>query len=71
MRDTARLPVAAKRYGVSLTKIYQWIVEGLPSFRMGREHLVHIPTADAWVKARLSGVEFIPPLAQQPKDATR
>src|SRR5688572_25689845 len=49
MRETARLPIIARRFGVSLTKVYDWIDVGLPSFRIGREHLVHVPTADAWI----------------------
>jgi len=68
--ESARLPVVAKRYKVSLTKVYAWIKDGLPSFRMGREHLVHIPTADAWVAARLTGIEFISPMGRRSGDAS-
>lgn len=65
MNECARLPVVAKRYGVSLTKVYDWLDDGLPSFRVGREHLVHIPTADAWVAARLTGIKFVSPMGRR------
>ena len=70
MAETMRLADFAKRYGISLPTAYDWIDPvhtvnqptpqhpertPLPSMKIGRERLVHLPTADAWVKARLTG----------------
>ncbi len=65
LAETMKLPDLAKRYGVSLPTVYKWIegAEGfhppLPSMKLGREHLVHLPTADAWVKARLTSTPVV------------
>ena len=45
----------AKRIGISLPKAYDWIEEGLPSMKIGRERLVQTLSADAWLKAKLTG----------------
>lgn len=55
LRESVTLEQARKRYGISLPKLYDWFEEGLPSMKIGRRRLVHIPTADAWVKAKLTG----------------
>jgi hypothetical protein len=53
--ETADLDTIKKRYGISLPKLYDWFEQGLPSMKIGRRRLVHVPTADAWVKAKLTG----------------
>ena len=55
LQECVTLPTIKKRYNVSLTTVYNWIDDGLPSFKLGRERLIHIPTCDAWVKAKLTG----------------
>jgi len=55
LRETADLETIRKRYGISLPKLYDWFEEGLPSMKIGRNRLVHVPTADGWVKAKLTG----------------
>jgi hypothetical protein len=60
MAETMRLADFARRYKISLPTAYDWMdpektTPPLPSFKIGRERLVHLPTADAWVHARLTG----------------
>ncbi|MET0597635.1 MAG: hypothetical protein ABWZ57_07170 [Mesorhizobium sp.] len=64
MAETMRLAEFAKRYKISLPTAYDWLDPNspnnaaggpLPSMKIGRERLVHVPTADAWVRARLTG----------------
>ena len=64
MAETMRLAEFAKRYKISLPTAYDWLDPNspnnaaggpLPSMKIGRERLVHLPTADAWVRARLTG----------------
>lgn len=55
LAETADLNTIRKRYGISLPKLYDWLHEGLPSMKIGRKRLIHIPTADDWVKAKLTG----------------
>lgn len=60
LAECSPFPVLARRYGVSLTTIYSWIADGLPSFKVGKLHLGHVPTCDAWVRAKLTGAPFTP-----------
>lgn len=48
-------PALAKRWGTGLSTVYTAMRNGLPSHRLGRRRLFHIPTADAWLKGRLTG----------------
>ena len=50
LEDCASMDAVRRRYGISLPKLYDWMEEGLPSMKIGRKRLIHIPTADAWVK---------------------
>ena len=43
----------AVRVGVSPTTVHKWREEGLPSAMIGARRLIHIDTADAWLKAKL------------------
>jgi len=43
----------AMRLGVSPTTIHKWLDEGLPSARIGAKRLIHVDTADAWLKRKL------------------
>ena len=43
----------ARRVGVSPTTVHKWIEEGLPSGLLGGRRLIHIDTADTWLKAKL------------------
>ena len=58
LSETVRLPEFAKRYKVSLTTVYNWLDDGLPSFKIGRQHLTHVPTADRWIEAKFTGRAF-------------
>jgi excisionase family DNA binding protein len=43
----------ARRVGVSPTTVHKWLEEGLPSAMIGARRLIHLDTADAWLKTRL------------------
>jgi excisionase family DNA binding protein len=43
----------ARRVGVSPTTVHKWIEGGLPSGLVGNRRLIHIDTADAWLRAKL------------------
>jgi hypothetical protein len=43
----------AQRVGVSPTTVHKWLNEGLPSARIGARRLIHVHTADVWLKAKL------------------
>jgi excisionase family DNA binding protein len=43
----------ARRVGVSPTTIHKWLEEGLPSAMIGARRLIHIDTADIWLKEKL------------------
>ena len=55
LNETMKLCDWAKRIGISLPKAYDWIEGGMPSMKIGRERLVHVPSADAWLKGKLTG----------------
>ena len=46
----------ALRVGVSPTTVQKWLEEGLPSGMIGARRLIHIDTADIWLKAKI-GIE--------------
>jgi excisionase family DNA binding protein len=43
----------ARRVGVSPTTVHKWLEEGLPSGMIGARRLIHIDTADTWLKTKL------------------
>ena len=43
----------ARRTGVSPTTVHKWIDEGMPSALIGARRLIHVPTADFWLKEKL------------------
>lgn len=43
----------ARRVGVSPTTVHKWLEEGLPSGMVGARRLIHIDTADVWLKEKL------------------
>jgi excisionase family DNA binding protein len=43
----------ARRVGVSPTTVHKWCDEGLPSAMIGARRLIHIDTADIWLKEKL------------------
>jgi excisionase family DNA binding protein len=43
----------ARRVGVSPTTVHKWLEEGLPSGLIGARRLIHIDTADDWLKAKI------------------
>jgi hypothetical protein len=43
----------ARRVGVSPITVHNWINEGLPSAKIGARRLIHIDTADNWLKVKL------------------
>ena len=43
----------ARRVGVSPTTVHKWLQEGLPSGLIGARRLIHIDTADDWLKAKI------------------
>lgn len=49
----------ARRNLVSPTTVYKWIDEGMPSALIGARRLIHIPTADLWLKEKL-GIKETP-----------
>lgn len=60
LTECSPFPVIARRYNVSLTTVYGWVADGMPSFKVGKMHLAHVPTTDAWLRAKLTGAEFVP-----------
>jgi hypothetical protein len=65
LKDTMTLAAWAKSIGVSLPKAYDWRNEGLPTMKWGRERIVHVPTAEAWLMAKLTGAR---PSTDVPRD---
>jgi hypothetical protein len=59
MAETMRLDEFRRRYRVSLMTAYKWIEAGLPSMKIGRDRLVHVPTADAWVHGKLTAAALV------------
>ena len=55
LEECVTLPVIKERFNVSLTTVYNWLDDGLPSFRLGRRRLIHTPTCDAWLRSKLTG----------------
>jgi excisionase family DNA binding protein len=47
----------ALRVRVSPTTVHKWLDEGLPSAKIGARRLIHIDTADVWLKEKL-GIEL-------------
>jgi len=43
----------ARRVGVSPTTVHKWLDEGMPSALIGARRLIHIGTADFWLKKKL------------------
>ena len=43
----------ALRVGVSPTTVHRWLEEGLPSGMIGARLLIHVDTADNWLRAKL------------------
>ena len=48
----------ALRVGVSPTTVHRWIEEGLPSGMIGARRLIHVDTADVWLRAKL-GIKVV------------
>jgi hypothetical protein len=43
----------ARRVRVSPTTVQKWIEDGLPSALIGARRLIHVETADRWLKEKL------------------
>jgi hypothetical protein len=43
----------AARVRVSPTTVHKWLEEGMPSALIGARRLIHVDTADFWLKERL------------------
>jgi hypothetical protein len=43
----------AQRVRVSPTTVFRWLEEGLPSAKIGVRRLIHVDTADIWLKGKL------------------
>ena len=61
LADTGTVADVAERFDVSINTVRRWLDEGLPSFKLGNRLLLHIPTVDRWIEAKLKGETFANP----------